>query len=199
MSNIDFVKILHYYNMYGINYNKFSTNTLSSILNTPIYIFCDGGVKNNGKPNSIGAYSVYFHHPEYHEFNITEEVQKPTNNKAELSGIRKICEILHNHPDIFKDKEIIICSDSNYSIKCVTVWYKRWQTNNWQTANKEPVKNKEIIEQIINILDIIPVSFKHIYSHKKEPSDKNTIEWLLWNGNNIVDTNITNFMMTFCP
>lgn len=157
-----------------------------------VYIFCDGGVKNNGKPNSKGAYSVYFNDEKYHKFNITKEISEPTNNKAELSGIRKICKILYDNKTLFKNKEIIICTDSLYSIKCVTTWYKNWIKNGWKTAKNEPVKNKDLIEQIINVTNNIEakISFKHIFSHTKEPKQKDNLEWLLWNGNNIVDTNI---------
>ena len=62
------------------------------------------------------------------------------------------------------------------------------------TAKKEPVKNRELIEQIINVTKIIPVTFKHVFSHTKEPLNKNTLEYVLYLGNKIVDDNINEIL-----
>ena len=81
-----------------------------------------------------------------------------------------------------------------YAIKCVTLWYPNWLQHNWMTAKKEPVKNKELIEQIINVTKIRPVTFKHVFSHTKEPINKNTLEYFLYLGNKIVDDNINEIL-----
>lgn len=180
-------------------YNKLSDNTLHCIMKDfvmqdTLYIFCDGGVKGNGKIGARGGYSVYFNEILYSKFNVTKIVTDPTNNKCELSGIRKICKILMDNQELFKNKKIVIITDSLYSINAVTLWYKSWIKNDWMTSKKEPVKNKELIEQIINVTNVIPVTFKHVYSHVKEPINKNTLEWTLWKGNEIVDTNINKLL-----
>lgn len=159
-----------------------------------LYIFCDGNCKNNGKAGSKGAYSVYFGEGEFSKFNVTKIVEDPTNNKCELSGIRKICKTLIDNLELFENKKIVIITDSLYSIKCVTLWYPNWLQHNWMTTKKEPVKNKELIEQIINVTKIIPVTFKHVYSHTKEPVNKDTLEWTWWKGNEIVDANINKLL-----
>ncbi|KAJ9622380.1 hypothetical protein H2203_006599 [Taxawa tesnikishii (nom. ined.)] len=48
-----------------------------------------------------------------------------------------------------RDRRILICTDSNYSIKCVTEWYLRWRDNGWLNASKKPVENKDLIEKIV--------------------------------------------------
>ena len=188
-------------------YNKLSDTTLSCIMkdlmkdlrHDPskqeiIYIFSDGNCKGNGKIGARGAYSVHFNDEKYSKFNVTKIVTEPTNNKCELSGIRKICKILIDNKKLFENKKIIIVSDSLYSINSVTLWYHNWIKNDWMTAKKEPVKNKELIEQIINVTNIIPVTFKHVNSHTREPINKNTLEYVLWKGNEIVDTNINKLL-----
>ena len=180
-------------------YNKLSEKTLSYIMKDLgykestenkdiLYIFSDGNCKNNGKVGSIGAYSVYFGEDKFSKFNVTKIVTDPTNNKCELSGIRKICKILIDNRELFENKKIVIVIDS------VNIWYKTWVKNNWMTAKNEPVKNKELIEQIINVTNIIPVTFKHVYSHTKEPVNKDTLEYVLYLGNKIVDDNINEFL-----
>ena len=186
-------------------YTKLSDTTLSCIMKDLtketkdsekeiIYIFSDGNCKGNGKIGARGAYSVHFNDEKYSKFNVTKIVTDPTNNKCELSGIRKICKILIDNKKLFENKKIVIVSDSLYSINSVTLWYHNWLKNDWMTAKKEPVKNKELIEQIINVTNIIPVTFKHVNSHTKEPINKNTLEYVLWKGNEIVDTNINKLL-----
>lgn len=159
-----------------------------------LYIFSDGNCKNNGKNCARGAYSVHFNDDKYSKFNVTKIVTDPTNNKCELSGIRKICKILIDNIKLFENKKIVIVSDSLYSINSVTLWYHNWIKNDWMTAKKEPVKNKELIEQIIKVTNIIPVTFKHVNSHKKEPINKNTLEYVLYLGNKTVDDNINEIL-----
>ena len=174
-----------------------SDNTMTQILNdlkleqkNVIYAFSDGGAKNNGKPNAKAGYSIYF--PEFAQFNKTRLVTTdPTNNKAELSGIKAILKTVCDNQNVFNNSEVIILTDSQYSINCIK-WANNWQKNNWVTSKKEPVKNKELIQGILSLIDSMPVkvTFKHVFSHTKEPKDKNSMEWFFWNGNNIVDTNI---------
>ena len=61
-----------------------------------------------------------------------------TNNKMELMATIKALSYL-------KDKSnIIIFTDSKYVIDGINKWILKWKQNNWQTANKKKVKNKEL-------------------------------------------------------
>lgn len=181
----------------GNTSNKTDIPTISNKL----YVFSDGNCKGNGTKNAKGGYSIYFGESElYRIFNKTKEIMNPTNNKAELSGIHNIFKILHRNKDelFFKNKEIIICTDSLYSINCIIKWSDNWIKNNWVNAKKESVKNKELIQEILEFkktLNEIDISFKHVFGHTKEPLDKKSLEYFFWYGNNTVDTNI-NKMLT---
>ena len=163
-----------------------------------LYIFSDGNCKNNGKKNSKGRYSVYFGKLlPFSNFNTTIIIEnnKPTNNQMELFGILYIYKILYEHYQIFKDINIIIVSDSQYSINCINgIWSDKWIKNGWVNSKKESVKNKELIQKILEFKNKINcnlnIKFKHVFSHLQEPNDKNSLEWICWNGNEIVDMNI---------
>ena len=44
-----------------------------------------------------------------------------------------------------KDSEpITIITDSNYLKNGINNWITNWKKNNWKTANKKPVKNKDL-------------------------------------------------------
>jgi ribonuclease HI len=62
-----------------------------------------------------------------------------TNQRAELTAIQRALEVVDPTADVN------IFSDSNYAIKCSTVWYVNWQRNNWTTAQREPVLNKDLV------------------------------------------------------
>jgi len=160
-----------------------------------LYIFSDGNVKSNGKKNSKGGYSVYFGETlPFSQFNTTIiNNNQPTNNKMELSGILYIFKVLSENLEIFLNINIVIVTDSLYSINCITKWADNWIKNDWVNSKKEPVKNKELIQKILNLhynTRDIEISFKHVYSHTKEPCNKDSLEWIMWYGNKKVDDNI---------
>ena len=44
-------------------------------------------------------------------------------------------------------------------------WIYNWQKNNWKTADKKPVKNKEIWQEIYNLTKIHKVKFIKVKGH----------------------------------
>jgi ribonuclease HI len=170
---------------------------------TLLYIFSDGNCKSNGKKNAKGGYSVYFGEElPFSQFNTTViENNQPTNNKMELSAIRYIFKTISENQEIFKDINVVIVSDSQYSINCINgIWSDNWIKNGWKNSKGEEVKNKELIQEIlelkyqVNVKNQCITKFRHVFSHQQEPSDKSSIEWKLFNGNRIVDTNINKML-----
>ncbi len=169
------------------------------------FIFTDGGCYRNGKPDCKAAYSVLFtENPEsiMYKFNTTRMVIKdPSNNKAELSAIKYVYRTIYENTDVFENKKIVICSDSMYSINCITKWSSNWIKNNWKNSKGEHVKNQDIIKKIIDYKKTIgesekniEIEFKHLFSHTQEPNDKNSQAYFLWYGNNYVDKNISKIL-----
>jgi ribonuclease HI len=174
---------------------------LKNSLKESLYIFTDGGCLSNGKKNAKAAYSVFFTKDidsPFFSFNKTKTISDPSNNKAELYGIKTAFKTISQNIDMFKNYHVIICTDSMYSIKCIDTWSKGWIKNNWKNSKGEDVKNQDIIKEILNYkklcCDDVEVSFKHIFSHTKSPEDKSSLQYILWEGNNIVDENIKNLL-----
>lgn len=120
-----------------------------------LYIYTDGACSNNGSSNSKCGIGVHFSD---NNEDISEKmiIDNPTNNKAELLAILKALEIIDGI-----NKEIVIYTDSKYSINCIEVWYINWKKKN-ELNNK---KNIDIIEKIYPLYIKNKVKFKHIYSH----------------------------------
>ena len=166
-----------------------------------LYIFSDGNCKSNGKKNARGGYSVYFSEIlPFSQFNTTViDTNQPTNNIMELNSILYIFKTLSENPSLFKDINVVIVSDSQYSINCVNgIWSNKWCKNGWVNSKKEPIKNKELIQEILELKNKtsgnLNVKFKHVFSHLQEPKDKDLLEWKIYNGNRIVDTNINKML-----
>ena len=124
-----------------------------------IDIFTDGSLTRK-KGKIYCGYGVYF--PNGENNNISKKFDKGLikNNRAELYAIYKSLKICKK---ILKKKEIEkinIYSDSEYSIKTFTVWYKNWIKNGKEYKNKDII-NKTV--KLINKLNI--VNFIHIKSH----------------------------------
>lgn len=172
-----------------------------------VYIFSDGGCRNNGKSNAKGGYSVYFTDDithkdnDYTKFNKTKLItQNPTNNKAELSAILLALKIIEENKEFMEPLNIEIISDSKYSIDCITKWIVNWKKNDYRNSKGEVIKNKDLIVSISHLLSKLQsihthtVTFKHVFSHTIKPKNEKSLEYFYWYGNFTVDEQINNLM-----
>jgi ribonuclease HI len=123
-----------------------------------INIWTDGACPSNGK-GKLGGIGVYS--PDFLSVSIpyhSVRNGKPTNQTCELQAILEALKIIKTiEGNYFK-----IHSDSEYSINCITKWVNGWVKNGWLTKNKKPVKNKEIISEITELLTELRHSSKMV-------------------------------------
>lgn len=94
------------------------------------------------------------------EFNGTRK--DSTNNQMELAAIYKALEFLW----LAGKPLAVIYTDSEYSKKALTVWYKKWEANGWKNSKGEPVKNATLIKNCLGMLQDNPnVTFKWVKGH----------------------------------
>ena len=135
--------------------------------NNVIEVYSDGGIDKNGQENNVGtwAFTLKYRNNYYEESGV---ILNTTNNICELTAILKALRKLKN-PNI----PVVIFSDSQYSIKCLTAFYKKWIINDWKTSDKKPVKNKELIQEIRSILDVFKdVKFQWVKAHNGHPENE---------------------------
>ena len=98
-------------------------------------IYTDGACSGNPGPGGWGAIILS---EEKNETNISGKEKSTTNNRMELMApimaLKKIK----------KSSKIIIYTDSIYLKNGITTWIKKWEKNGWKSANKKPVKNKDL-------------------------------------------------------
>jgi ribonuclease HI len=128
-----------------------------------IHAYTDGSCSKSGKTVLCG-YGIYFPNRELPNVSQKMDIKPLTNQRAELYAIYKAIKLTY---DACKFDKLIIFSDSEYSIKSVTVWIKAWKKNGWKNSKKEPVKNQDIIQLIDDLLVLNKgkIIFKHVKAH----------------------------------
>jgi ribonuclease HI len=110
-----------------------------------IRVYTDGSCINNGKSNAIGGFAVYFPGGEFQ--NIAEKYTRhPTNQRCELTAIYRAIQQCQQH--IIAGGNIEVYTDSEYSMKCLTNYCRKWCVNGWVKADKKPIENRDIIEPL---------------------------------------------------
>ncbi|KAK4990793.1 hypothetical protein LTR50_002329 [Elasticomyces elasticus] len=112
-----------------------------------VRIYTDGSSLGNGQNGAVAGVGVFFGPGDRRNVSAPLVGSRQTNQRAELTAIMKALELAP------RDRPVTIYSDSSYSIKCVTEWFYKWRSNNWLTASKRPVENKDLVEKIIGLLE----------------------------------------------
>ncbi|WP_372747557.1 ribonuclease HI [Litorivivens sp.] len=103
-----------------------------------VEMFTDGACRGNPGPGGWGALLRY------------GEVEKPlfggeketTNNRMELMAAIEGLRALK------KPSQVVLTTDSQYVRKGITEWIANWKRRNWRTAGKQPVKNKDLWQEL---------------------------------------------------
>jgi len=130
-----------------------------------IKIFTDGSFKKLKNKQVLCGYGIFFPNGELPNVSRPFIHEPLTNQRAELYAILKSLRNIIKEGKNYD--EIHIYTDSEYSIKSLTEWYKNWEKNNWINSKKEPVLNQDIIKPIIKIIKSYngKIKFTHVNSH----------------------------------
>ena len=100
-----------------------------------IKIYTDGACSGNP---GVGGWGTVIINKNGKKAELYGGKNQTTNNQMELMATIKALEY-------FKTKQdITIYTDSKYVKDGISSWIYKWKINGWKTANKKPVKNKEL-------------------------------------------------------
>ena len=95
-----------------------------------------------------------------HQKEISGNNLNTTNNIMEMTAVVEALKLLKEKCDI------TIHSDSAYVVNAFEKgWINNWQKNNWKTADKKPVKNMELWQEMIELLDKHEYKFVKVKGH----------------------------------
>jgi ribonuclease HI len=81
-----------------------------------------------------------------HLFQLEPHQGPQTNQRAELLALYCALFMCDAAASLATLPEIVIRSDSKYSINCLVEWIHSWRRNGWLTSKKMPVMNRDLIE-----------------------------------------------------
>lgn len=118
-----------------------------------IIIYTDGACSNNQSSDNVGGYGAVLKYKN-HMKEIFGGSKNTTNNIMELTGMIEALKLVKSN-----NIPVEVYSDSAYIVNCFKQkWYVKWKANGWKNSKKEPVKNKELWEILIGLVE----SFENI-------------------------------------
>ena len=120
-----------------------------------VIMYTDGACRGNPGP---GGWGVLL------KFNGTQKEifggsSSTTNNKMELKaaieGLRLLTEPC----------SINLYTDSKYVMDGITQWINNWKKNDWKTSAKKDVKNKELWQELDDLMDYHDVKLHWVKGH----------------------------------
>lgn len=143
-------------------------------------VFTDGACSKNGRPGAKAGYAIWF--PDTKDLSESGRIpasETQTNQRAELSAIHRAIVILDEKG--YHDTDVIVYTDSDYSINCLTKWLPGWVSRNWKTSAGGDVLHKDLIQDATSRLSKFKSHrFVHVRAHTGNEDD-------LSKNNDIVD------------
>ena len=123
-----------------------------------IKIYTDGSCLEN--PGNGGWAAIII--DDEKKTQIKGSKKNTTNNQMELlapiAALKKVP----------KGSKIEIFTDSKYVKSGITEWIHNWKKNGWKTADKQPVKNKELWEELDLLNNEFEISWNWVKAHSTD-------------------------------
>jgi len=153
-----------------------------------ITVYTDGSTLNNQyKGHRKGGIGVFFNDDNIMNRSIElieSKKDKVTNQVAEIKACIVAIETVLQHEKNFKS--LLICSDSMYTINCITKWCKTWEKKGWTKSNGKIIENLELIKILYNYSNMYNIKYKHVKGHMSKPL-LDSPQYNDWYGNMMAD------------
>ncbi len=127
-----------------------------------IKIYTDGSARGNPGPAGWGAVFIVPLKKSLKVFEIGGREDHATNNQMELTAPTEALKYTKKHK---LGNQIEIVSDSKYVILGITEWIFNWQKNNWRNASKKPVANRELWEELYELVEELKPKWTYVKGH----------------------------------
>jgi ribonuclease HI len=120
-----------------------------------VIIYTDGACSHNPGDGGWGAYLQW----RGVEKKLSGFVSDTTNNRMELLATIKALQALK------KPMSVILYTDSSYVKNGIETWLKQWKAKNWKTANKKPVKNQDLWQELEAVSTHHKITWRWVKGH----------------------------------
>ncbi len=127
-----------------------------------IDIFTDGGCRGNPGPGGWGAILT----AGAAEKELWGGEPDTTNNRMELTAVIRALEALK------RPVAARLHTDSQYVQKGISQWIHNWKRNGWRTADKKPVKNADLWQQLDRLVAQHQIEWVWVKGHAGHPGNE---------------------------
>lgn len=127
-----------------------------------VEIFTDGACKGNPGPGGWGAVLRMG----TNEKEISGGEPLTTNNRMELLGAIRALQALK------RPCHVTLSTDSAYVKDGITKWIFGWQKNGWKTASRQPVKNAELWQELLEAVRPHRIDWQWVKGHSGHPENE---------------------------
>ncbi|MEA5444576.1 ribonuclease HI [Gammaproteobacteria bacterium AB-CW1] len=124
--------------------------------------YTDGACRGNPGPGGWGVVLEW----NGHRRELKGGEAETTNNRMELRAAIEALTALKRRC------RVDIHTDSEYVRKGITTWMDGWKRNNWKTASKKPVKNRELWEALDQLRNKHDVRWYWVKGHSGHPGNE---------------------------
>ncbi|MGH8453673.1 MAG: ribonuclease HI [Nevskiales bacterium] len=127
-----------------------------------IVIHTDGACRGNPGPGGWGALLHY---------NGSQKTLKgaepgTTNNRMELTAAIRALEVLK------EPCRVLLITDSNYLRQGITEWLPDWKKRGWRTADRKPVKNTDLWQQLESAIAAHAIEWRWVRGHSGDAGNE---------------------------
>jgi ribonuclease HI len=126
-----------------------------------VEIFTDGACRGNPGP---GGWAALLRTGDK-ERELSGGDKPTTNNRMELTAAIRALEALK------KPCRVHLHTDSQYVRDGITKWIHGWQRNGWRTADKKPVKNADLWQELLDAAAPHRVEWHWVKGHSGHPEN----------------------------
>jgi ribonuclease HI len=101
-----------------------------------------------------------------HEKELSGGEPLTTNNRMELLAAIRALEALK------RPCQVSVTTDSNYVRDGITKWVFGWQKNGWRTADRKPVKNAELWQELLAAARPHQIAWHWVKGHAGHPENE---------------------------
>lgn len=139
---------------------KTNTSISNSVSRKHVDIYTDGACKGNPGPGGWGSIIIFGNT----EKEICGGEAPTTNNRMELTAVISALSLLK------ESCEVTLTTDSKYVVDAINKgWLASWKKNGWKKADKKPVLNIDLWDQMLTLLEKHTVTFNWIKGHAGHP------------------------------
>ncbi len=132
-----------------------------------VQIYTDGSCNTKSKEGGWG-YLLSFETSEGKVQKLCSAYESDTtNNRMELTAAVRALEALK------EPCQVTLVTDSHYLKHAFTQeWLERWQQNGWRTATKQPVKNQDLWQILLQLSHKHVITWKWVQGHTGHPENE---------------------------